>query len=149
MLFNSEVWYNVTEDDIQKLSEVDEYLMRKILELPSKTPIESLYLETGSIPIKFYLKKRRLMYLKHILSRKENELIKRFYLAQKSQPSKNDWVNTIKNDLKDCNINITDEEIEKITKYKYKKMIKKAISNDAFRYLMNKKVKHSKMEDIQ
>ena len=60
MLFNSEVWYNVTEDEIKKLCEVDEYLSRKILNLPAKTPKEALYLETGCIPINFCLKKDKI-----------------------------------------------------------------------------------------
>ena len=57
MLFNSEVWYNVTEDEVKKLSEVDEFLLRKILNLPSTTPKEALYLETGCIPLKLCLQK--------------------------------------------------------------------------------------------
>ena len=98
ILFNSEIWYNVKEEDIQKLSAVDEYLLRNILGAPSKTPIEALYLETGCLPIKFVLKTRRLMYLHHILSRSEDEVIRKFYEAQKSKPSKGDWSKTVKDD---------------------------------------------------
>ena len=61
MLFNSEIWYDVKEDELNKLSNVDEYLLRKILQAPAKTPIEALYLETGCIPIKYLVKQRRLM----------------------------------------------------------------------------------------
>ena len=45
ILFNSEIWYNVKLDEVQKLSQVDEYLLRNILGVPSKTPKEALYLE--------------------------------------------------------------------------------------------------------
>ena len=65
ILFNSEIWYNVTEEEEKKLSEVDEYLLRSILGAPSKTPKEALFLETGCIPIKFILKMRRAMYLSY------------------------------------------------------------------------------------
>ena len=95
ILFNSEVWYGLTEDDIEKLSYVDEYLLRSILKAPSKTPKETLYLETGCKPIKFIIKKRRLMYLHHILKRPKEEIITKFYVAQKLKPSRNDWVTTI------------------------------------------------------
>ena len=50
MLFNSEVWYNITEDEVKTVSEVDEFLLGKILNLPSKTPKDALDLETGCIP---------------------------------------------------------------------------------------------------
>ena len=52
ILYNSEIWYNLKEEEIKKLSEVDEYLLRCILGVPSKTPSEALFLESGCIPIK-------------------------------------------------------------------------------------------------
>ena len=52
ILFNTEIWYKLTDTDIKRISNVDEYLMRKILGAPAKTPIEALYLETGCLPIK-------------------------------------------------------------------------------------------------
>ena len=39
VLFNSETWYNVKNSELEKLSSVDEYLIRSILEAASKTPI--------------------------------------------------------------------------------------------------------------
>ena len=56
MLNNSEVWYGVKEAHYSELEEVDEYLLRKILNAHSKSPKESLYLETGSIPIRYVIK---------------------------------------------------------------------------------------------
>ena len=82
ILFNSESWYDLKEEDIESLNAIDQYLLRKILSMPSKTPVEALYLETGFVPIQYCIKKRRLMYLHHILNRSDDELIKRFYLAQ-------------------------------------------------------------------
>ena len=78
ILFNSEIWYNVKEEEEKKLSKVDEYLLRSILGAPSKTPKEALFLETGCIPIQFILKMRRAMYLHHILKRPPGELIRKF-----------------------------------------------------------------------
>ena len=59
------------------------------------------------------------MYLHHLLTRSENELIRKFYTAQKCKPSHNDWVKSIQNYLKDINLIITDEKISKISKYKF------------------------------
>ena len=127
ILFNSEIWYGLTEEDIEKLSFVDEYLLRSILKAPSKTPKETLYLETGCKPIKFIIKKRRLMYLHHILRRPKDEVIRKFYVAQKLKPSRNDWVLTVENDKNELEIKLCDEEIEQLTKYKFKKYLEEKL----------------------
>ena len=75
-----------------------------------------LYLETGAIPIKFIIKQRRLSYLHHILTRKDNELIKKVYMAQKRKSVNNDWVLTVKKDIDKIKLNLSDEEIAKFKK---------------------------------
>ena len=149
VLFNSEIWYKVKEDEEQKLSDVDEFLLRSILGVPSKTPKEALFLETGCVPIKFILKQRRLMYLHHILKRPQSELIRKVYEAQKSEPSKGDWYETVTENLIELNVNKSDEQISQMSKYKFRKLLKKMIHNSAFDYLMRKKQSHSKMSDIE
>ena len=111
ILFNSEIWYNVKEEEVQKLSSVDEYLIQSVLGVPSKPPKEALFLESGCIPVKYLLKMRRLMYLHHILRRPRNELIRKFYDAQKCKISKGDWAQMVQDDLKELNLEINAEEI--------------------------------------
>ena len=69
ILTNSEVWYGLEDKDLIELEQADEYLLRHILGAHSKTPKECLYLETGTILIRYVVKSRRMMYLHHILSR--------------------------------------------------------------------------------
>ena len=78
----------------------------------SKTPKECLYLETGSMPIKFIIKQRRLMYWHHILSRENNELISRVYYAQKKKPIKDDWSLQVDKDAQDIGLKIDIQEIK-------------------------------------
>ena len=66
ILTNSEVWIGLNENHLRQLEQVDEYLLRGILKAHSKGPIESLYLETGAIPIRYIIKKRRINYLHHL-----------------------------------------------------------------------------------
>ena len=148
LLFNSECWYNLKESEVDKLSAIDEQLLRKILKTPSKTCKESLFLETGCKPVKFLIMQRRLMYHHHILRRPKNELISKFYHAQKLKPSKGDFVNLVDMDKKLLKINLTDDQISSISDSKYKEMIKKAISEETFKYLINLKKKHSKMDEL-
>ena len=68
LLTNAEAWFNVIQTDIDLLESVDEGLLRKILETPSSTPIEILYLELGVIPIRYIIKERRINFLWYILN---------------------------------------------------------------------------------
>ena len=44
MLFNSEAWHSMRENDIKMLEAVDEYLLRSLVHAHAKTPPEFLYL---------------------------------------------------------------------------------------------------------
>ena len=77
-----------------------------------KTPLEALYLETKSVPIRFIVASRRIMYLHNILQKEKNEMILKIYKAQKMKPSKGDFIYLVKNDLETIGLNITDEDIE-------------------------------------
>ena len=90
LLTNSETWLRLTKENIKKLESVDEMLLRKILCTPVSTPKIALYLETGSIPIRFILKRKRIMYLHHIMTRREDALIRRVLMAQVDKPVKGD-----------------------------------------------------------
>ena len=119
-----------------------------MLKAHSKTPIESLYLETGVVPIKYVIMSRRLSYLKNILSKNDHELIKKVYLAQKRKPVKNDWVKSVEDDLKQLKINLTDNQISAMSKKLFKKIIKAKIRKLALEELNHKKEKHSKVKNI-
>ena len=68
ILTNIEVACNLTKIEIEKLQRCHEVGLRKLLSLPSKTPKQMLYLLTGSIRIDYLIKRRRLVYLHHILN---------------------------------------------------------------------------------
>ena len=74
ILTNIEVAYNLTISEIEKLEKCHEMALRKLLNLPSKTPIQMLYFLTGSTPIRIFIKRRRLVYLHHIINQNEESL---------------------------------------------------------------------------
>ena len=116
LLSNSEAWYNLTQSDISVLEKVDEELLRKIFHAHSKTPLELLYLESGSIPIRFILMSRRLNFLWYILNENEETLISKFFMAQVNKPVKGDWVSRVKLDLTELDLNQDFKEIKAKTK---------------------------------
>ena len=148
LLFNSESWYNMKESEIERLSAIDEILMRKILKTPANTCKEALFLETGCLPVKYIIMKRRLMYLQQIVKRPEEELISRFYKAQKLNPVKGDWIKMINEDKEHLKISLSDDQIATMSKEKFRNLVKSATNNEAFKYLMKKKESHSKLNEL-
>ena len=82
MLYNSEVWYAVTNKEIEKLEQVDEMILRSVLSLPRSTPRPFLYLELGCLPIRYILITRRLMFLHYILNEDEHSLLQQVPLLR-------------------------------------------------------------------
>ena len=105
ILFNTEAMLSLTDKHILLLEESDKYLLRQLFETDMGTPIESLYIETASLPVKFILKGRRLMYYWSMLQKNETEIAKQVFLAQKEFPSKKtDWFKQVYENLEYCNI---------------------------------------------
>ena len=148
ILFNSEAWHNICDKDIIPLEKVDEALLRGLLSAHSKTPLEALYLESGCIPMRFIIKSRRLMYLQNIIKKDEKEMIKKIYETQKGNPSPGDFSEIIKEDSKSINLNLTENEISKLSKQKFKAIVKDKVRNTAFEYLKTLKKEHSKMKNL-
>ena len=141
ILTNSEAWYGLTAEDIKQLEQVDETLLRKFLEAPFSTTKVMLYLETGTKPIRFTIKMRRVMFLQNILQEDQNCLISKFFHAQYKKPGKNDWSLTARQNLEELNLNLDFEDIRKMSKFQFHSKASKAMSKLAFEYLLKEKNK--------
>ena len=86
ILFNSEVWHNLNDSDIEQFVEVDKYLLKGLISAHDKTSIEHLNLETAAFPNPSILTSRKLIYLKQILDREEEEITKKIYRCQTKNP---------------------------------------------------------------
>ena len=51
ILFNSEIWYSVTEQQIAHLVDIDKYILRGFDESHGKVPLEHIYLEVFALPV--------------------------------------------------------------------------------------------------
>ena len=145
ILFNSEAWHGVTSAQIVKLEKVDEALLREILQAHSKTPTEFLYLETGTVPLRWIIAQRRINFMKHIVNRHDEELLKKVFLAQREQPTRGDFVELVTKDLKDIGITYEEAITNQITKQKLKELSKLA----AFTQLLKEQKEHSKVRQIK
>ena len=91
---------------------------------------------------------RQLMYYWTILHKKESELVKNVFCAQRDFPSEGDWFSEVQGVLKKCNINLTEEEISKMSHYKFKKIVKDSIQLQVMSYLVTLQNKHTKSEQL-
>ena len=144
MLTNAEVWNSIKSKHIDVLEKIDLMLMKKIINAHSMTAKEAFFLEAGLVPIKFMLSKRRLMYLWNILHRNENELLKRFYIAQKLSRTKNDWTELVEKDKSDLGIDLTDDEISRMKESEFKNIVNIAATKMTLLNLNKTADSHSK-----
>ena len=146
MLFNSEVWYNVTNSELELLETVDLLLLRGILKAPKSTPKEMLFLELGVVPFREMIRRRRLGFLHYILTEDKNSMIFKFFESQRKNRSSKDWVTTVLEDMKKLNLNLSFEEIGSMKKYMFLRIIKRKTEHEAMKYLEKLKEKHSKVK---
>ena len=135
ILTNIEVAYNLTLNEIDKLEKCHEMALRKLLDLPSKTPKQMLYFLTGSGPVRFQIQRRRLVYLHHILNQNEESLLRTFFEHQYKTRKSKDWATRIIKDLFEFGIEIPLEEIMKIPINVWKENVKLKTLENALIYL--------------
>ena len=137
LVFTAEVWYNVTARQYLKLEEIDQLFLKKIFQLPNSVPTLSLYVECGIMPVRFIIKYRRLMYYWHILHLNDDELVKKFYLAQSMRPVKKDWALQVKDDISDINLRLGEDDIKRLSKEEFQKIVKKKMNAHVTEYFLN------------
>ena len=148
MLLSAESWQKLFQYQIERLEEVDLAFFRQLFNAHSKTGTEFYYSESGTIPIPIKISVRRLMYWWHIVKVNRSELISRVYSAQKLSAVSGDWVKLLESDKKEFNINLTDEEVCRISEARFKNYLKKKSVELTIQYLQKLKMKHSKSEHL-
>ena len=76
-------------------------------------------------------------------------VIFKVFQKQNQERKKKDWVSSILMDLEEIKLNVTFVEIQKISKMKWKNMIKRCIEENTFRKLESMKQMHSKVKDLK
>ena len=135
ILFNSESWHGVSQEDIEDLEQVDQALLRGLVDGHAKLPLHGLFMELGQEPLRFILAARRVLYLHTLLNRDDRELTKKVYLAQKGDPTKGDFCLLVEKDLKMLEIKKTHAEIKEMKKEQLKMLVKKQAKETSLKYL--------------
>ena len=149
VLYNGEVWQGLRATDLTLLENIDHQLMSIICDGHSKTPVEFYYLETATQPLKSIVASRRILYLHHILSRNNEELIRRVFNAQKDNTTPGDFLELVKGDLANIGETFDEKSIGSQTKTQYKNYIRKKMKLKAFEDLKTMQAGHSKIRGIK
>lgn len=144
LLLNTEVWIRVTKHQIDTLEQIDISYLRKLLNCHSKINVEIIHGECATVPIRFLIIMRRLMYYWHILQRDDSELINRIYRTQKVKRQKSDWINLTEEDKRQLDIQLSDEDIKCVSKDKFRGYLKKRIGQLRKQFLQNLQLTHTK-----
>jgi hypothetical protein len=148
MMTNAEVWYGIGKDEMDDIEEVDKLLLRRVLDAPASSCIESLYLELGLTPIHILVKARRINYLHYLVRLKETEMLSKVFYTQWKHPVKDDWTTQVQRDLEDLKIELSLDEIKKKSDYSFKRLVKIKMKEFTLDYLLEIKQRHSKMDNL-
>ena len=149
ILLNSEAWVNVTDKNIRDLEKIDENLLSKIMNCDRNTSNAFKYLELGVYPIRFEVKKRKILFLHYLLNQEKSSMINQVLQATINDPIKNDFVQTCKKYMKEMNIHMSFEDFGKLSKWKARKLVKEKVTENAFKYLTEEKNKQKKISKLE
>ena len=139
ILYAAECYYNLKETELRQLERIEEGFLRQLLNTTKGCPITQLYMAVGLYPARYEIMKMRLLFLKYILNQEDSSMIKKFFKLQLGQPTRGDWASTCLSNLQYLQVNESLEEIEKMTKNKFKRILSNRIDEKALEYLNEKR----------
>ena len=148
VLSSSEIWYNMSKQEMKDLENLDLSLLRKIMNAPISVPAEAFYLELGILNPLTIIKARRLNYLHYLTTRKPDEMLYKFFVTQWSHSFEGDWCVQARQDLADFDIAEDLTWIKAQSKYSFKKLVKLKAKEFSLYTLLDKKESHSKLKDL-
>ena len=148
MILNSEAWVNLSYNNIRSLEQIDEALLSKILECNGNTSNAMKYLELGVYPIRYELRKRKILYLQYILKQEKSSMMYQVLKATCDNPTKNDFVKTCQQYLDDLDIKLSFQEIENMSKWTFKKLVLEKTKEAGLKYLIGQKAQQTKTSNI-
>lgn len=152
LLYGTEVMFNIGNDNMKVINQIDTIFLRKLLDTPCSTPIINIYQDLGILTPNHLIIRKRIMYLQHILNSKETSLIKMTFLVQNKKTKKGDWAETVQKDLADIDLDL--DHITNMSKNQLKrilnmKLVKKQLSEMKVKTENRTKMKHLKFEELK
>ena len=135
ILYNSETWNNLTNNDVNKLKVIQNKYLKWMLHTPKGTCTSFTLLELGLLPISHVIVYRKLSFLHHILNLPDDDPVKYAYEDQKLYSHEPNWYNEVSALLNRYGLEKDEENIRDTPKDKWKHLIEDALTNDALESL--------------
>ena len=119
VLFNAQVWSNVTTTQEKKLQTVQLKFLKRTIQAPNSTSNAFTFLEFGLLPIRYEIHKRKLMFYHHIYSLPTTDPVFRVHLEQRKLPFEKNWTNEVSALI--AAYSLEEKDISKISKGEWKK----------------------------
>ena len=148
LLANSEMWTEISEDDIKSLEDIQHLLLQRIFAVPKTTPHVALRWDTGAVSLEMEICKRKLLFLHHVINMDESSLAREIFDVQKSEHLPG-LVSECKSLLKSLNLpNILDIKVAAgLSKVAWKRLVKDAIKEIEVSKLKKQISTKSKLKD--
>ena len=104
--------------DIKSLDKVDLMLAWRAMRLSSKSTRCLILLELQLVSVEYTIKSKRINYLHNLLTSDSSSLARNVFLRQCEDPIRGDFVNLVRQDLKDFRIDLSFEDIITYSKAK-------------------------------
>ena len=144
--FNSQAWSNLSDKNINLLEVLQCKCLKRIVNAPQGTANSFTYLEFGVLPLRYVIERNQLMFLHHILNLEDTDPVKVMWDNMKKFPDEGNWWNGVKKLLTKYEISLID--VEEHSKETYKSMVKKKITEAAFKILKTECQGKKKTETI-
>ena len=82
LLFDTETWVNITDQELKALDRGHYQVLRKIFEQRENTPYHGILLEIGHWPFSYVVVYKRLMYFHHLIHSDESRITRRIIISQ-------------------------------------------------------------------
>ena len=125
LLYNCESWINLTKKNIEDLEKIQNNVIKRLLRIPFSTPSLGLLHELNIPTISTVINQRKLMYF-HKLHQNEQSLAFQVLKQQESLTS-NHFLQEIHNLMAKYEIPSSIQDIKKMSKEKWKGIVKKAV----------------------
>ena len=124
VLYNSCAWNNLTKLQVSKLRTIQLKFLKRILHAPASTTNCFVYLELGIIPIEYNIHISQLTFLHHILTLDASDPVLLSYHQQKLYPFEKNWFNEVSQLREEYGVAEDDDSIKKLSKDKWKTIVK-------------------------
>ena len=88
------------------------------------------------------------MYWWHVVNSNKSEVLYKCYQAQKLNINKGDWIEQLNKDKVELDLQLTDEQIQSLSKEKFKSLVKSRIEKSAAKNLVELQNSHTKSENL-